>query len=91
MSDRRAVYYLVFSNFYGAPFLVCLFSEYRDVYRAWRLIVIDSTVYDFCRALQTTGTASVSSQFHLNRLAYHVRLPSTLEQKGAALQYILQF
>ena len=77
MSDRRAVLYLVFLNFYGAPFLVCLFSEYRDIYRAWRLIVIDSTVYDFCRALQSIGTASVNSQCNTNHLTYHVRLPST--------------
>ncbi len=77
MSDRRAVYYLVFPNFYGAPFLVYLFSEYRDIYRAWRLIVIDSTVYDFFRMLQSIGTASVNSQYDTNHLTYHVRLPST--------------
>jgi hypothetical protein len=91
MSDRRAVYYLVFPNFYGAPFLVCLFSEYRDIYRAWRLVVIDSTVYDFCRALKSIGTASVSSRYNASHLTYHVRHPSTLGQKDAALLRILQF
>ena len=77
MSDRRAVYYLVFLNFYGAPFLFSLFGEYRDIHRAWRLVVIDSTVYDFCSTLQSIGTASVSSQYNTNHLTYHVRLPST--------------
>ena len=60
MSDRRVVHYLVFLNFYGAPFLVRLFSEYRDIHRAWRLIVIDSTVYDLFRVLQSIGTSEQS-------------------------------
>lgn len=75
MSDRRVVHYLVFPNFYDAPFLVGLLREYRDVYCTRRLIVIDSTVSDFFRVL--LGTPLVNSQYDTNDFTYHVRLPLT--------------
>jgi len=54
------VCYLVFLNFNDAPFLVCLFSEYSDVNRAWRLIVIDPAVHDFLCLLGGGDTRSAN-------------------------------
>jgi len=56
------VRYLVFLNFYDAPFLVCLLSEYSDVNCARRLIVIDSAVHDFLCLLRSGGTRSANNQ-----------------------------
>lgn len=60
MTDCRAVCYLIFLNFYDAPFLVGLLGKYGDMDHAWRLIVVNSTVHDFLRLLRSDGTISAN-------------------------------
>jgi len=61
--DCRAVCYLIFLNFYDAPFLVCLFGEYSDMNRAWRLIVINPAVRDLLHLLWDDGTTSANDRY----------------------------
>ncbi len=82
VTNCRAVCYLIFLNFHAAPFLVGLFNKYSDINRAWRLIVINSTVHGFHRLLWGQGTGTNISEQQISVSLSRVSRTSPLDLRA---------